>query len=404
MIGKPKTRSTEPRQILVDGRTPVNYAMFAPVHAAMRDDPRVAFTFIASEEPRRAREIFAGAGPDARFIGPVAAAVTPFDAYLTSDFMWTRHLRRPCRIQMFHGVAGKYGFDAPSESMRMWDRLFFVNRRRLANFVKAGAIDADSPAIHLIGMPKVDCLVDGSLDRETVLTGLGLDPARPTVLYAPTWSPASSLNTMGERLIAQLRTLPINLIVKLHDRSRDMRPRYSGGVDWIARLTPLLSAAHAHLARGADICPYLVAADVMVADHSSAAFEFLLRDRPIVRLDAPALIALANIHQDYVDLLESVSETVATLMQAVMAVERALADPSARSATRRAVAADLFHQPGTATQRCAAALYEAVGLQPRSAPEPVSSSPVHHADTADPSSAAAAQKAGSPPHIWQPSA
>jgi hypothetical protein len=88
----------------------------------------------------------------------------------------------------------------------------------------------------------------------------------------------------------------------------------------------------------------------------------------------------------------------------VMAVERALADPSARSAARQAVAEDLFHEPGTATQRCAAALYEAVGLQPRSAPEPVSSSPVHHADTADPSSAAAAQKAGSPPHIWQPSA
>ena len=404
MIGKRKTQTTERRQILVDGRTPVNYAMFAPVHAAMRDDPRVAFTFIASEEPKRAREIFAGAGPGARIIGPMAAALTRFDVYLTSDFMWTRHLRRPCRIQMFHGVAGKYGFDAPSESMRMWDRLFFVNRRRLANFVKAGAIDADSTAIRLIGMPKVDCVVDGSLERNAVLTGLGLDPARPTVLYAPTWSPASSLNTMGERLIAQLRTLPINLIVKLHDRSRDIRARYSGGIDWMARLTPLLSAAHAHLAQGADICPYLVAADVMVADHSSAAFEFLLRDRPIVRIHAPELIALANIHQDYVALLESASESVTTLAQAVMAVERALSDPSARSAARRAVAEDLFHEPGTATQRCMAALYDAVGLQPRSAPEPVSSPEARRASPIDASAAAAAQKAGSPPRLWQPSA
>ncbi len=49
--------------------------------------------------------------------------------------------RRPSRIQMFHGVAGKYGFDAPSGSMREWHRLFFVNERRLRNFIAAGAID-----------------------------------------------------------------------------------------------------------------------------------------------------------------------------------------------------------------------------------------------------------------------
>lgn len=392
-----------PRQILVDGRTPVNYAIFAPVHAAMRDDPRVEFTFIASEEPKRARAIFAGAGSDARFIGPLAAAVTPFDAYLTSDFMWTHHFRRPCRIQMFHGVAGKYGFDAPAESMRMWDRLFFVNRRRLANFIKAGAIDADSPAIQLIGMPKVDCVVDGSLNRDAVLTSLGLDPARPTVLYAPTWSPASSLNTLGERLVVQLQALPINLIVKLHDRSRDLRRKYSGGIDWMARLQPMLSAAHAHLARGADICPYLVAADVMIADHSSAAFEYLLRDRPIVRLHAPALIALANIHHDYVSLLESASESVTTMTQAVMAVERALADPSARSATRRTVAEDLFHEPGTATARCAAALYEAVGLEPRPAPQHLGSGACERG-ALDPNRAATTQEPGHPADIWQPSA
>src|SRR4029077_14994569 len=187
----------------------------------------------------RVRAIFADAGPDAQFTTPLAAAVAPFDIYLTSDFMWTRHLRRLCRVQMFHGVAGKYGFDAPAESMRMWDRLFFVNRRRLDNFVNAGAIDADSPWIRLVGMPKVDCLVDGSLQRDRVLESLGLDRARPTVLYAPTWSPASSLNHFGEPLIDRLLMRPINLMVKRHDRSRDVRPRYSGGVDWMARLQPL---------------------------------------------------------------------------------------------------------------------------------------------------------------------
>ena len=352
------------RRILFDARTPVHYTMFAPVHAAMAADERVRFYFVASEEPARAGRIFRDAGPKANVIGPARAALTKFDVYLTSDFMWQRFAFPTCRIQMFHGVGGKYGFDSPTESMRAWHRLFFVNRRRLNNCLAAGAIDVDSPAIRLIGMPKVDCLVDGSLDRDTVLQSIGLPPERPTVLYAPTWSPASSLNRLGIDLLKALRQLPINLIVKLHDRSCDPRPQYSGGIDWRAALVPHLKKGSAILAPGADICPYLVAADVMVTDHSSAGFEYLLRDRPIVRIHVPELISLANIHDDYVRLLASVSESTTAIEDTVTAVERALAKPAALSATRRAIAADLFHEPGAATARCAAALYEAIGLEP----------------------------------------
>jgi hypothetical protein len=351
------------RRILVDARTPVHYSMFAPVHAAMKDDSRVRFFFIASEEPGNVRSIFRDAGPDARLIGSTAAALTKFDAYLTSDFTWTRLAHRTCRIQMFHGVGGKYGFDAPTEPLSDWHRLFFVNRRRLNNCIAAGALAADSPAIRLVGMPKVDALVNGSISREAVLATLGLALDRPTILYAPTWSPASSLNKLGIALLAQLRRLPVNIIVKLHDRSRDLRSRYSGGVDWPAALKPHLSAGSAVLAPGADICPYLAASDAMITDHSSAGFEYLLRDRPLVRIHVPELITLANIHKDYVQLLADVADSTNEVDDTVAAVERALAEPAARSATRRAVAADLFHEPGTATARCAAELYQAIDLE-----------------------------------------
>jgi len=308
------------KPILVDARTRVHYTMFAPVHAAMAADDRVRFSFIASEEPAKAAAIFRDAGPDASIVGPSRAAVTKYDAYITSDFMWTRLLHRTCRIQMFHGVGGKYGFDAPTESLRAWHRLFFVNQRRLRNCVAAGAIDADSPAIRLIGMPKVDVLVNGTLERDRVLTSLGLDPARPTVLYAPTWSPASSLNALGLELVSRLGHQPLNVIVKLHDRSLDPRPQYSGGIDWRARLRPYLRSGEVVLADGADICPYLAAADVMITDHSSAGFEYLLLDRPIVRIHRPELIALANIHRDYVDLLASVSDSTSGVVDTVAAV------------------------------------------------------------------------------------
>lgn len=353
------------RRILVDSRTAVNYTMVRPVVKAMADDPRVEFAFTASDEPHRLSEIYKEAPPTHRPITPTRAAFMKWDAYLTSDFMWATLPRGGARIQMFHGVAGKYGFDAPTASLRDWDRLFFVNERRLANCIAAGAIDADSPAARLIGMPKVDCLVDGSLRRDEVLHRFGLDPAVPTVLYAPTWSPASSLNHLGVDLIERLRARPINLIVKLHDRSRDPAPNFSGGIDWVGTLSPLLCLPSAVLALQADITPCLAAADVMITDHSSSGFEYMLLDRPLVRIEMPELLRQANIHGDYVELLAAASLNVRTAAETVAAVDRALADPEAHSKERRATAESLFYKPGSATARCAAALYEVVNLAPQ---------------------------------------
>jgi len=361
------TRRSETRRILADARTAVNYEMVAPVVRAMRADARVQFAFTASEDPGRLEAIYKDAAPGTRVVGPRRAAFHKWDAYLTSDFMWATLPRGTARIQMFHGVGGKYGFDAPTGSMRQWDRLFFVNERRLRNFIAAGAIDADSPAAKLVGMPKVDCLVDGSLDRDRVLERFGLDPALPTVLYAPTWSPASSLNRMGVELIERLLARPLNLIVKLHDRSCDLRPQYSGGIDWVSRLVPLLDRPAALLARTANITPCLAAADVMITDHSSAGFEYLLLDRPLVRIDLPELIRHANVHQDYVRLLADAADNVASASQAAAAIDRAISAPRTLSATRRGISADLFYRPGTAAARCALEMYDLLQLAPPAA-------------------------------------
>ena len=79
----------------------------------------------------------------------------------------------------------------------------------------------------------------------------------------------------------------------------------------------------------------------------------------------PDLITLANVHPDYVELLAGAAHNVTGADgadAAAAAVERALSDPGALSASRRAVAADLFYRPGTAAARCAAALYDVLGL------------------------------------------
>jgi len=246
--------------------------------------------------------------------------------------------------------------------MRQWDRLFFINRRRLQNYVASGAIDRESPAIRLVGMPKSDCLVDGSLTRDGVLEANRMDPARTTVMYAPTWTRFSSLNAMGEEVVRGLIDAGYRVLVKLHDNSLDRSVINSGGVDWVARLEPILSSGHGHLIRSGDASPWLVASDVLITDHSSIGFEYLLLDRPLIRIAMPELITGADIATDYVNLIAGAAATVEDAAGVVAAVAHAVANPAELSGARRALAAELFHQAGTATERAVNELYELMKL------------------------------------------
>jgi hypothetical protein len=363
-------RAPDLRHVVFDARTAMEYAMMAPVHRRLIADPRVRVSLMSSDRPEQVAAIYRDA-PDASFLSPRRALLSKVDVYVAADFLWATLARGTCRIQMFHGVAGKWAhiYDRPATSMRLWDRLFFINQRRLRNYVTAGAIEAESPAIRLIGMPKLDCLVDGSYDRNNVLAQNGLDPARPTVLYAPTWTPYSSLNVMGEKVVQLLLDAGLTVLVKLHENSRDLRPANSGGIDWHARLEPILRQRGGLLIEGSDACPWMVAADVLISDHSSVAFEYLLLDRPMIRIHLPELIARGAVAPEYVELMIEASTTAANPEGVCAAVDHALATPDEGSASRRAVAADLFHQPGTATDRAVREIYAAIELEPVRVPD-----------------------------------
>src|SRR5690349_1250060 len=358
-------RAPERRRLLVDARTPMNYATLAPIIERLQRDERCEFFFTSSEEPARIESIYVDAKQPFKFVTPLQASLMQIDVYLAADFLWLTLPRGARRVQTFHGVAGKYRtvYDSPAESMREWDRLFFINEHRLRHFVDSGAIEEGSPASRLIGMPKLDCLVDGSLKRDELLSAMGLDPSRKTVLYAPTWSRHSSVVTMGEELVQRLGEAGYALIVKLHDRSRDLKDVHSGGVDWGARLEPLLQKFGGVLATGRNSSPYLAAADVMITDHSSVGFEYLLLDRPLIRIHVPELIKNTDIEPSYVDLLASASTSVTNVDEVLAAVERGFTDPGENSTTRIAVANEMFYKPGTATDRAVKELYELLELE-----------------------------------------
>jgi len=361
-----RKRGGERRQILVDGRTAMNYATVAPVVERLQKDPRINVFFTASESPHLLREIYADARPPHELVKPKTAALMHFDAYLTADFLWARLPRGTRRVQTFHGVAGKYRkvYDSPADSMRGWNRLFFINKRRLQNFVDTGAVDADSPAIRLIGMPRLDCLVDGSLNRDEILSSIGIDPSRKTVLYAPTWSRYSSVATMGEELVKRLGAAGYAVIVKLHDRSRQADDYHSGGVDWGARLEPLLKETGGVLATGSNSSSYLMAGDVLITDHSSVGFEYLLLDRPLIRIHVPELLEKTDIEPVYVQLMTEAATSVNDIDELSAAVDENFAAPAAKSASRQYVAGEMFYKPGTATDRAVSEMYEVIELTP----------------------------------------
>jgi CDP-glycerol glycerophosphotransferase (TagB/SpsB family) len=102
----------------------------------------------------------------------------------------------------------------------------------------------------------------------------------------------------------------------------------------------------------------------MISDHSSAGFEYLLLDRPLIRIEMPELIKRTNIHPDYVDLLVKASTTARNPQETVRAVHSAYADPAQLSPQRKNVAGDLFYKPGTATTRAVTELYKVIELSP----------------------------------------
>ena len=340
-------RLSRTRHVLVEYRTPVAQAILGPVAEALADaTTKVWFT---SEYPDRIRGLVA---PET-FLTHEQAEWRRFDVYLNCD-PWAAARVRRCasRVNFFHGVAGKYDLDRPDTlpmGFEAYDRVAFINADRMRRYVEAEIIEPDRAA--LIGYPKIDRLATHGYDAGAVRAGLGLEPGRQTVLYAPTYSGASSLHLAGESIIAALADAGYNVIVKLHDRSLDPDPRYNEGIDWRARLRPLEARGRVRLAETGDSSPLLAAADLLVTDHSSIGFEYLVLDRPLVVFDAPDLPRAARISEDKVARLRYTATVVETVEGLVATVRQELEHPARLSGKRREVAREMFFEPGGATLR-----------------------------------------------------
>jgi hypothetical protein len=348
-------RLSRTRRVLVELRTPVYQAVLGPVCSMLLERSGVDL-FYTSEYPDQIAPLV---GP-ARFLTHSQVEWMRFDLYVNADPWAAARLRRCARrVNFFHGVAGKYDLDRPSGlpmGFERYDRVAFINRDRMQRYLDAGVVTGAQAVV--VGYPKLDRLASGQLSGSAVRDGLALDPLRPTVLYAPTYSPASSLHLAGEAIIRELAGAGFNVIVKLHDRSLDADSRYTAGIDWRTRMKALEQSVTVRYVEGPDASPYLAAADVMITDHSSVGFEYLVLDRPLIVFDVPGLVEAARINPEKVALLQHAATVVRDVGALAAAVRAELAEPGRLSNERRRVAGEMFHEPGNATERAVALLRE----------------------------------------------
>jgi CDP-glycerol:poly(glycerophosphate) glycerophosphotransferase len=374
-------RVTGRRRVLVDARTPMNFAILAPIFERLQRDPRISILLSADRPADLAEAVSASGLDDWRIQSRAHMLWRRIDLCLTSD-PWDPVTLRRClhRANFFHGMAGKYDLDSPSHlpiGFDQYDRVAFINTDRMQRYLTAGVVRKEAAV--LVGYPKVDALVNGRYEPAAVHAALQLEMHRPTAIYAPTWSPASSLHLAGEAIVKSLVDSGFNVIVKLHDRSLDpSEVKFSGGVDWRARFAGIHIPGRIAFVEAADSSPYLAASDVMVTDHSSIGFEFCLLDRPLVVFDAPDLARVARISPDKIALLRRAARVVSHAADVGPVSRAELGNSDHLSGARHAIVREMFHEPGTATERALAMVYELLDL-PAPHLHPVAT---HHTNTA----------------------
>jgi hypothetical protein len=259
-------------------------------------------------------------------------------------------------VNVRHGMIGKTGLRRLPRraSARRFDAVCVGDELRMAHYERAGA---RPEAFWETGYPQLDALF-----RSAPAPALPLDPAQPTVLYAPTWNLGLTSATMlGDRLVELVRAEApgVNVIIKPHPVIGDWRPR------WMARWARLAAAHRGVLLvpdTHTDVVPYLLASDVLVSDASSVVFEFLALDRPVILLTNPRHTAdPAWLPEDIVWQWRDLGHEIHDARELPAAVVRALRDPRARAERRQAYGRILFGRftDGRNAERIAARILDA---------------------------------------------
>lgn len=342
-----------PRRLLFAGYAPVHYVCFRPIDRLLSKVPGLEIhlsggTFGEEREKSRTYDLGALYRPfrirEHRLVSLDEISKRHYDMVFCAHISGFFPRSDRVRIQIFHGLS--FRNMAVRREALIFDYLFITGPYMMRAFQENQLVRPNDPRCVPIGFPKVDRLVDGSLDKKRILGRLGLTGRRPVVLYAPTGLKYNSLETgRGEEVISRLRSSGrYDILIKLHDHPR------GSNIDWRSRMARHKDA-HTKIIQDPDIVPYMFAADLLLTDASSVSSEYCLLDRPMVFIDVPELLESIEKKGRALD-LDTWGRRAGLTAQwpddVVDAISWSLDHPSRGSPVRRAMARDLFFNPGRA--------------------------------------------------------
>jgi hypothetical protein len=236
------------------------------------------------------------------------------------------------KVQVFHGlddeVKGFYRinglFDLYCTPGPAMSRRFASLAERYGHFM-----------VRETGWPKLDPLRNPQ-NMHLMRRELGLDSERPVILYAPTFPD-------------KYTSAP-----DLRDPIRDLI--LAGDYIWLIKFHPLMGSEiiasyrelcgdFCEVVEDLNILPYLQAADILITDTSSVAYEFMLLDRPIITYRATARLDKGINIQSPTQLTD--------------AIQRSQASPNEFSSARQSYLADIHpYDDGKSSRRVVAAIEE----------------------------------------------
>lgn len=349
-------RRLGPLEILFDAFNPMNVVCLRPMIDALMALPDVRVSLLNSRERslETARALFAAAGyaADRVVLASARTRWRAWDLYVCADHRSVRRSwlwRGAPRVYADHGISGGRHprgewWELRPDILATYAAVFVTGEIFLPAAREQGRRAGYAGVPRLIGFPKLDRLVDGSLCREQIAARLHLDTRRPTVMFAPSWGPYSLGTLAFDPVVAMLlHNQRFNVIIKLHQLQTRDAP-----ADWQRRLQHYAAHPSVRLIDDPDCLPYLYVSDALVTDHSSIGFEFSLLDRPLFQFDHPTLLFSPP---ELKDLTERAAYRFGDVHDLPALVERGLRTPTERSAGRRALAEACFYKPGTATAR-----------------------------------------------------
>jgi len=301
------------RRVVLHMNREFHYWILRPIFDALRDH----YDVILTDDPVWLRAF----EPEFVFLGDAQADnLRSFVPYAT--FIQTRH-----------------GLISKNHAFKVAQQCDFVcvsGPSQRDHYIEEGGFDPDR--VWMTGYPQMDPL----FRREAPPLPFPLRTDAKCVLYAPTYTPdLSSVDMLGDDMVERLigDNDGLDLVLKPHPLIQ------SGFPAWYAWFERAASRPHVHLATEpeADLMPFLQRADIIVSDASSAVFQFLAVDRPIVVIDNPNRKRSPAYDPKGIEwTCRDIAVRVKDVADLAATVEQALAHPDGQSAERASARAHLF--------------------------------------------------------------